>query len=110
MRQRVAIARAFSVDPEILLCDEAFGHLDEITAERLRETFLRLVEESGKTALVVTHHILEALRLGHRIIVLGKPARVLYEAPVPRFESLEARRAFEGKIFSIIERDEPTEG
>jgi NitT/TauT family transport system ATP-binding protein len=107
MRQRVAIARAFSVDPEILLCDEAFGHLDEITGEKLRQIFRRLVEETGKTALVITHDILEALQLGHRIIVLGRPARVLYEAPIPSFHSLEERQAFEGKIFQIIDRNEP---
>src|SRR6188474_3918868 len=47
MRQRVAIARAFSVQPEILLADEAFGHLDEVTAAELRETFLALARECG---------------------------------------------------------------
>lgn len=103
MRQRVAISRAFSVDPEILLCDEAFGHLDKITAQHLREAFRRLVEQTGKTALVITHDILEALELGHRIVVLARPARVLYEAPIPKFMSLEERQALEQKIFDIID-------
>ena len=74
MRQRVAISRAFSMDPTMLLCDEAFGHLDRITAEHLRQVFRHLVQETGKTALVITHDIVEALELGHRIVVLGEPA------------------------------------
>jgi len=106
MRQRVAISRAFAVDPEILLCDEAFGHLDEITGEHLRQLFRRLVEETGKTALVITHDIAEAVKLGHRIVVLGKPAHILYEAAIPGFQSLEERQAFEQRIFKIIERNE----
>jgi NitT/TauT family transport system ATP-binding protein len=104
MRQRVAISRAFSVDPEILLCDEAFGHLDKVTAEHLRRAFRRLVEQTGKTALVITHDISEALDLGHRIIVLDRPAHVLYEAPTPDFSSLDERRDFEDKIFKIIDQ------
>jgi len=107
MRQRVAISRAFSVDPGILLCDEAFGHLDEITAEHLRRVFRRLVDETGKTALVITHDIAEAVGLGNRIVVLGKPARVLYDAPIPRFDSLDERNALEQEIFNIIDRGEP---
>ena len=51
MRQRVAIARAFAVQPSILLADEAFGHLDEVTAAELRETFLALARECGSTAV-----------------------------------------------------------
>ncbi len=105
MRQRVAISRAFSVDPDILLCDEAFGHLDEITAVHLRQVFRRLVEETGKTALVITHDIKEALELGHRIVVLGRPARVLYDAPILKFGSLDERQAFEQKVFNVIDRD-----
>lgn len=105
MRQRVAISRAFSVDPDILLCDEAFGHLDEITAVHLRRVFRRLVEETGKTALVITHDIKEALELGHRIVVLGRPARVLYDAPILKIGSLDERQAFEQKVFNVIDRD-----
>ena len=109
MRQRVAISRAFSMDPTILLCDEAFGHLDRITAEHLRQVFRHLVQETGKTALVITHDIVEALELGHRIVVLGEPAHVLYDALVPEFQSRDARHAFELKIFDIIEHNEPVE-
>ena len=61
MRQRVAIARAFAVQPDILLADEAFGHLDEVTAAELRETFLALARECGSTAILITHQLEEAI-------------------------------------------------
>lgn len=109
MRQRVALSRAFSIDPIILLCDEAFGHLDKITAEHLRQVFRQLVKETERTALIITHDIVEALELADRIVVLGTPAQVLYEAPVPHFQSPEERRDFELKIFEIIDRNEPLE-
>ena len=72
MRQRVAIARAFVVQPNILLADEAFGHLDEVTAAELRETFLSLARECGSTAILITHQLEEAIGVGDRIIVLGE--------------------------------------
>ena len=61
MRQRVSIARAFAVEPEILLCDEPFSSLDEMTARDLRAEFVRLVKQNGKTAVFITHHINEAM-------------------------------------------------
>src|SRR6185369_9278113 len=69
MRQRVSIARAFAVEPEILLCDEPFSSLDEMTARDLRAEFLRLVKQNGKTAVFITHHIKEAMEIGDRILV-----------------------------------------
>jgi NitT/TauT family transport system ATP-binding protein len=77
MRQRVALARAFAVDPDLIVADEAFGHLDEVTAHQIRQEFLRLVREHGKTAVLVTHQIEEALQVGERVVVFGKPATVL---------------------------------
>ncbi len=59
MRQRIAIARAFVVQPQILLADEAFGHLDEVTARELRETFVAMAKESGATAILITHQLEE---------------------------------------------------
>src|SRR3954469_23469978 len=82
MRQRVAIARAFSVQPGILLADEAFGHLDEVTAAELRETFLALARESGSTAILITHQLEEAIEVGDRIIVFGKSAQLLADIHV----------------------------
>jgi NitT/TauT family transport system ATP-binding protein len=82
MRQRVAIARAFSVQPEILLADEAFGHLDEVTAAELRETFLALARECGSTAILITHQLEEAIGVGDRIVVLGRSAKLLADVHV----------------------------
>src|SRR5262252_4406601 len=85
MRQRVAIARAFAVQPSILLADEAFGHLDEVTAAELRETFLALARECGSTAILITHQLEEAIAVGDRIVVLGKSAKLLADIHVARW-------------------------
>ena len=85
MRQRVAIARAFSVQPDILLADEAFGHLDEVTAAELRETFLALARECGSTAILITHQLEEAISVGDRIVVLGKSANLLADIHVAQW-------------------------
>jgi NitT/TauT family transport system ATP-binding protein len=82
MRQRVAIARAFVVQPGILLADEAFGHLDEVTAAELRETFLSLARESGSTAILITHQLEEAIGVGDRIVVFGRSAKLLADIHV----------------------------
>jgi NitT/TauT family transport system ATP-binding protein len=79
MRQRVSIARAFATDASILLCDEPFSSLDEITGQRLREEFANLVRENGKTAVFITHSINEALQIGRRVIVMTRPARIAYD-------------------------------
>jgi NitT/TauT family transport system ATP-binding protein len=86
MRQRVAIARAFVVQPKILLADEAFGHLDEVTAAELRDTFLALARECGSTAILITHQLEEAIGVGDRIIVLGKSAKLLADIHVGRWD------------------------
>jgi NitT/TauT family transport system ATP-binding protein len=85
MRQRVAIARAFVVQPDILLADEAFGHLDEVTAAELRATFLALARECGSTAVLITHQLEEAIEVGDRIVVLGKSAKLLAEIHVKQW-------------------------
>jgi NitT/TauT family transport system ATP-binding protein len=85
MRQRVAIARAFAVGPDILLADEAFGHLDEVTAAELRDTFLELARECGSTAILITHQLEEAISVGDRIIVFGKSAKLLADIHVAQW-------------------------
>jgi NitT/TauT family transport system ATP-binding protein len=80
MRQRVSIARAFAVNPEILLCDEPFSALDEMTARDLRGEFVKLVRQNNKTAVFITHQIGEAMDIGDRIMVFHRPARIAYEA------------------------------
>jgi len=82
MRQRVSLARAFAVNPEILLCDEPFSALDELTGQRLREEYAQLVRENDKTSIFVTHSINEALQLGERILVFHRPAQIALEAKV----------------------------
>jgi NitT/TauT family transport system ATP-binding protein len=72
--------------PSILFADEAFGHLDEVTAAELRETFLALARECGSTAILITHQLEEAIAVGDRIIVLGKSARLLADIHVERWE------------------------
>jgi NitT/TauT family transport system ATP-binding protein len=81
-RQRVSIARAFAVDPDIILCDESFSALDEVTAARLRQEFMDLVRESGKTGVVITHSIPEALTMGDRVLVFRAPGHVAEELVV----------------------------
>jgi NitT/TauT family transport system ATP-binding protein len=80
MRQRVSIARAFSIKPDILLCDEPFSALDEVTGNTLRGEFRDLIRETRATGIFITHSIGEALALGHRILVFHRPARIAYEA------------------------------
>lgn len=75
-RQRVSLARAFAVDPDLILCDESFSALDEITAKNLRAEFVELVRAGGKTGVVITHNISEALSLGDRVLVLRAPGHV----------------------------------
>ena len=84
MRQRVNIARAFATDPDILLMDEPFAHLDEQTRLRLQDELLELWQNSGKTVLFVTHSLDEAARLADRVLVMTTaPGRIKTEVAVP---------------------------
>jgi NitT/TauT family transport system ATP-binding protein len=82
MRQRVALARAFAIEPALLLADEAFGHLDEVTAAALRRTFVDLARTEGNTAILVTHQLEEAIEMGGRILVFGRPGRILADIDI----------------------------
>jgi NitT/TauT family transport system ATP-binding protein len=82
MRQRVALARAFVVEPALLLADEAFGHLDEVTAAALRQTFIELARTEGHTAILVTHQLEEAIDMGGRVLVFGRPGTLLADIDV----------------------------
>jgi NitT/TauT family transport system ATP-binding protein len=89
MRQRVAIARAFAVQPEILLADESFSALDEVTAGELRKTFVALAKEFHSTAILITHQLEEAMAVGDRIVVFGKSAKLLADVRVRDWELSE---------------------
>ena len=100
MQQRASIVRAWVNEPQILLMDEPFSHLDEITAAELRRELVRLwtQDEQRRTIVFVTHDISEAVQLGERIIMLTpRPASICYEQvvdlPWPRDSADE--RAFE---------------
>jgi len=109
MRQRVGIARAFCIDPDVILCDEAFGHLDEVTATQLRADFLNLVRETRKTSIFITHDIGEAIELGSRELVLGKPAHLLLDVAVlPEVKADGDKRAgLKELILKTIEANGP---
>jgi NitT/TauT family transport system ATP-binding protein len=111
MRQRVSIARALVTGPKILLMDEPFGALDEITRDRLNDELRRIWNETGTTILFVTHSIPEALYLGERVLVLAAhPGRVraMVEAGLPAKRNLSLRESPEfvkraGELRGILE-------
>lgn len=77
MKQRAGIARALAVDPDVVLMDEAFSAIDEVTAEILREEVADIHEDTGKTFVLVTHNLSEALELSDKVVVLSsRPAKV----------------------------------
>jgi sulfonate transport system ATP-binding protein len=102
MRQRVGIARALAVDPEVVLMDEAFSAIDEVTADVLRDEVAEIHKQTGKTFVLVTHNLYEAIELADKVVVLSsRPAKVKKIMPV----SLERPRDRTHSLFVHIHRD-----
>ena len=108
MQQRVAIARALSFEPRILLMDEPFGALDEMTRDRLNEAVLRIWERTGTTIVFVTHSIQEAVYLSSRIVVMSaRPGRIEgtvdVDLPRPRTDETRESERFFGLVTAVRE-------
>jgi ABC-type nitrate/sulfonate/bicarbonate transport system ATPase subunit len=106
-RQRVAVARAFVVEPDVVLLDEPFSALDELTARRLRLLLQELWIDRPRTGLLVTHNPLEAALLADRVLVLDRaPARIIQEHQVeaarPRAPEDEALFALHREIVGTL--------
>ncbi len=109
MKMRVSIARALSVAPELLLLDEPFGALDEMSRFRLNEELLALRTRTPFSALFVTHSVAEAVFLSNRILVMGaRPGRIAAEVTVDfgpvRTRELRAEPAFQEKVNEVTRR------
>ena len=99
MRQRLAIARAYAVKPQFLLMDEPFGALDAQTRANMQNLLLRVLATEGKTVMLITHSVDEAIYLASRIVVVtARPARIreIIDVPFayPRDESIQERSEY----------------
>ena len=108
MQMRVSIARAMVTEPNLLLMDEPFGALDEMTRNKLNDDLLRLWKANGWTVVFVTHSVYEAVYLSNRVVVMAaRPGRVIadvpIEAPYPRGQEFRVSTEFAGYCRRVSE-------
>ena len=110
MQQRVGIARALSIEPDLLLMDEPFSHLDAITARDLRAELQKLWLDTGSTVLFVTHDVLEAVLLSSRVIMLSSQGVVFrdiaIDLPFPRRQTDRDVAIQQAEILELFEEME----
>jgi len=109
MQQRVALARCLINDPDLILMDEPLGALDALTREKMQTLVLKIWKETGKTIMIITHSVEEALLLGERLFVMApRPGRLHKEYRLPFAEQglIEDPRAIkQGRHFTEIREE-----
>ena len=118
MRQRVGLARGLVIEPEVLLMDEPFSKLDQLTARRLRQETLAICERLKQTTVLVTHDVEEAAYMGDRIVILcARPSRIvdIYENPLqpdqrdvddPQF--IQFKKTLLRTVLKLIDKETPS--